>query len=317
MQGTAVLGLALTATVSLARAQPQPSAAEPPSEYTLLVDDAVREYNYSHWAEARALFKQAHALQPNARTERGLGLTSFELRHYVDAVNELQSALDDGRNALSPTQRNEVSAVIERARRYVGAVRVELEPADATLLLNGTQTDKHDLVLDVGDYELSAKAPGYQDASLKLSVEGGQSRALKLRLVPAPVGDVPKDLPSDSRGTIQRVLGWSAVGLGAVGLAVGAVFELQRSNKLSDRDAICPSGRDCTADDQSAIDHLTQEARTASTIGIVGLISGVALAGAGVVALLTVPGSERPAQVSLSPMVGRDAYGALLTARSF
>jgi hypothetical protein len=314
----AVLGLALAAPLASA----QQAAGSEPAEYTRLVGEAVREYNDGNWAEARALFEQAHAVQPNARTERGMGLTSFELRHYVDAITELQTALDDQRNPLSTAQRTEVTEVIARAQGYVGTVHVDLVPKDAILLLNGRATDKCEFVLNVGDYELAAKAPGYQDAMLKLNVEGGQTRTVKVELVPMSSGggeggSGAGQTGGPSPGATQRLIGWTAVGVGGLGLALGVIFEVQRSSKLSDRNAICASGQDCTPDDQRSIDNLTSQAQTASTIGVVGLVSGVVFAAGGLVLVFTAPHAEQASHVSLAPRVGRDFQGAVLTARAF
>lgn len=313
---TALALLALAGPVSLAMAQQ--SAGGEPVEYARTVGEAVREFNAGNWAEARTLFEQAHALQPNARTERGLGLTSFELRHYVDAVSELQAALDDQRNALSAAQRTEVADVVARAKRYVGTIRVELAPKDALLLLDGRPVDKRELVLNVGDYELGAKAPGYKDASLKLNVEGGQTHEVKVELVRVSVssgGGAVSQTDAPAPSSAQRLIGWTAVGAGALGLTLGLIFELQRSSKLSDRDAICPTSQDCTVDDQRSIDNLTGQARTASTIGAVALITGVVFAAGGLALVFTAPRAEHTSQVSLSPRIGRDFQGALFTAR--
>src|SRR3954470_14714051 len=66
-----------------------------PAGYDDLIKRAVVEFDNSHWAEARALFGRAHELAPNARTFRGLGITAFELRRYVDATRELEASLND------------------------------------------------------------------------------------------------------------------------------------------------------------------------------------------------------------------------------
>jgi outer membrane protein assembly factor BamD (BamD/ComL family) len=50
---------------------------------SVLIGDAVAEYEAGHYQEARALFRQAHEKQPTARTLRGIGMASFELRDYV------------------------------------------------------------------------------------------------------------------------------------------------------------------------------------------------------------------------------------------
>jgi hypothetical protein len=122
-----------------------------------------------------------------------------------------------------PEQRAEVSTALARARRYVGSVRVAVVPAKATVLIDGRVAEQRELVLNVGDYRLSAKAPGYEHTTLALNVAGGETQDVRLQLV--PIG-VDRD---DDRGATQRLLGWSALGVGAAALTVGLIFELQRS----------------------------------------------------------------------------------------
>lgn len=179
------------------------------SDYQRLIHDALQEYDAGHWAEARALFGRAHDLSPSARTLRAMGNADFELRHYVAALRELKAALDDTRNPLSAAQRNETARVIERARSYVGSVRIEVEPEDAELLLEGDRVEGRELTLDSGDYTLVARAQGYQDGEAHVSVQGGQTRTISLHLVPIdlavkPAPDASTPAMSAARDTPQR-----------------------------------------------------------------------------------------------------------------
>src|SRR5262249_43441282 len=60
-----------------------------------LIADAVAEYDAGHFEEARALFRRAQAEAPSARTLRGIGMASFELRDYVEADRALAAALGE------------------------------------------------------------------------------------------------------------------------------------------------------------------------------------------------------------------------------
>jgi hypothetical protein len=322
-----VLACLLACAPSAARAQA--TDASNTDAYPQLIGQAVDEYNHANWAEARALFAQAHAIQPSARTQRGLGLSAFELRDYVDAIAHLRDALADQRNALSPEQRDEVGEVITRAQRYVGAVHVEIVPNDAELLINGQRADKLEFELNVGDYDFAAKAPGYANAALKVNVQGGRANTLRLELVPmkdaappAPArssGVGPAGASAATQSSIQPILGWTAIGLSAASLAVGVALEIERGSDLSRRDAICRTGTESDCDDraQSRVDALTTQARTASTIGTVALITSAAFAAGGIALLLTAPSDERAEQVTLAPVLGPVAQGVMLSARAW
>ena len=59
--------------------------------YRRLIKEGLAEYEARHFDEARSLFQRAHDLNPNARTHRGIGMASFELRDYVSAVHNLSA----------------------------------------------------------------------------------------------------------------------------------------------------------------------------------------------------------------------------------
>ncbi len=104
-----------------------------------------------------------------------------------------------------------------------------------------------------------------------------------------------------SGGELQRTLGWTAAGVGVVGLAVGTVFQFQRSSKLSERDDLCPSSVDCAPGTQERINALTDEARSAATVSAVSLIAGGVLVTGGLALVLTAPKGR--ASAALTPIV--------------
>ena len=211
----------------------------------------------------------------------------------------------------------------------MGTVRIELVPEGAALLVDGRPVEGSEFTLDVGDYALTARAAGFKDARVTLNVEGGQSRrpcgsarpARRTRAAgesASPCARRPGNgdgLPIP--GSPSASSGFTSLGLGAAGLVTGLVFELQRSDKLSDRDAICPTSMNCSLDDQANIGRLTEEARTASTISLVGWIAGAAFAATGVVLLLTAESGTEASSVAVMPSVGRDGAGVALRVVGF
>src|SRR6185295_8241781 len=114
-------------------------------------------------------------------------------------------------------------------------------------------------------------------------------------------------------GNTQRILGWTAIGAGVIGIGIGIIFELKESSKVSDRDAICPSNR-CTVDEKSHIDSLQSEAETAGAIGTTGLIAGGVLAAGGLTLLFTAPKKEAPT-ARVVPVLGQGFAGVRVTGR--
>lgn len=165
----------------------EPAASDeavPPVEYRETIDAAVAEFAVGHHAEARALFRRAHASFPSARTLRGIGMCSFELREYADAVRALSAALSDGRRPLTDEQRAQVEATLARADAFVGRFTVSA-PGGSELLVDGAASPTAlepdgSLLLTLGAHVVSARREGVVTAEVRVDVQGGERAALTL-----------------------------------------------------------------------------------------------------------------------------------------
>lgn len=286
-------------------------SAEAQAEYRDVVARAVAEFEAGRWEEARALFLRGHELWPSARTHRTLGMTSFELRTYALALQELQAALDDARRPLDDTQRLEVEALIERTRAFVGRYRVSVTPADAELLVDGRPTELGDeqLVLEVGDHELIARAPGHGELRRKLRVQGREDEEIALSLVPEPAATVPAPPPAPARaGTSAPVTTRDAAGgrlwtwiVGGGAIALGgasAVLWISAKDEFDELDAECNDMGGCLRAETDVSTLETLETAHQVTLGL------AIAAGIGAVALFFVEGGgdeEAPARVAVAP----------------
>jgi hypothetical protein len=321
--GVALLAAALLLGARTVHAEPSADAA-----YRDLVDQALGEFKHKHWPEARVLFARAHELHPNARTLRGLGVVSFEMREYVSAVVYLQQALDESRQALTDAQRGECVGLITRARTYIGGYAVALVPETASLLVDGAAPARAadgEVLLAFGEHTLAASAAGYQELTRRIQVQGGERVELRLVLSPElPPEPVPPPLAltveepaagapgqreappvSASREPyLVRTGGlkytWVALGAGVVfgGLAGGAWFMGdQEFNRLKDscRDRAA-SGDPCVAGDTNTKKITRYEKLTNAGIGL----SAVSAVTAAVLLAVEWP-RERRISVALSP----------------
>jgi hypothetical protein len=172
----------LTLTPPGARAQDAEDAV-----YKDLIEQALSEFKHKNWQESRALFTRAHERNPNARTLRGLGVVSYEMRDYVNAMVNLKAALDDSRQPLTDVQRKECEGLLARAQTYVGVFALKLEPSDAQVLLDGAAPSRNGeghLLVPFGEHVISASAPGRQASSTRLNVQGGERGEIALVLPP-------------------------------------------------------------------------------------------------------------------------------------
>ncbi|HMF42619.1 MAG TPA: hypothetical protein VKQ32_18235 [Polyangia bacterium] len=158
---------------------------------SVLIGDAVAEYDAGHFQEARALFRQAHEKSPTARTLRGIGMCSFELRDYVEAARALAASLRDQRRPLTAEQKRHAEALLARAHTFIGRFTVHVKPATASLFVDGHPAELEPdgvLLLPFGRHQLSLRCPSCSPAEKDEDVEvsGGEHKELELALAPSP-----------------------------------------------------------------------------------------------------------------------------------
>lgn len=242
-------------SVSSARAVAQAS-----DRYEESVQQAVIEYKAGNFEEAHALFLDAHASKPNARTWRGLGVCAFELRLYVEAAADLEAALADSRKALTPEQRAEATELLEKARAFVSTYDVRLSPDTARVEVDGkpAQLSAETLLLDPGRHVVVVRAAGYVEQRIELRTGAGVRDELVIDLVAL----MPRDAPEQSTKTSgvvdssasrqvpsaqqRRPWTWS-LSAGAVAATAVAVVLRLRVGVLRDDFARCrdENGEDC------------------------------------------------------------------------
>jgi hypothetical protein len=314
-----------------ARAQAEPATQTTSSAYDGFIEQALQAYDAGRFAEARASFRRAHEVSPTARTLRTIGMCSFNLGDYVDAATSLAAALEETRKPLTSEQRKQVAELIARSNQEIGRFQLRLSPADATLNLDGrpvTLNAQHELLVEPGRHELSIQAHGHRGVQSRLSVEGGDRTTLEYNLVavaegknelPAPGSLQPTaadsqdtqlagldSAPARSEQThgLQSTLGYTSLGVGAVGLAVFGVFgvlAIVEQNKLHDE---CPGGA-CEPSHYQELDHYN----TYKTVATVGLISGGAFALLGTGLLLFRPERGDQQRAAIEPMLGLGSLG--------
>jgi len=317
-----------------ASAEPTPqstSAESAASEYDTAIREAVDAYEAGRFAEARTSFRQAHEIMPTARTLRIIGMCSFNLGDYADAVANLEAALKDTRKPLTDEQRTHVTGLLAQANTRVGRFRLRLSPQETHLDVDGRKDvdiQGGELVLDAGQHDIAAHADGYQTANSKLNVQGSDRTTLVFNLkhetattpsTPAPVAAVavpqPPVVPHEKPSNTLRNLGYVSLGLGAaslIGFGVTGALALSDKSSLDDK---CPS-RTCPANVQSDVDSYD----TLKTISTITLISGGVFTALGAVLLIAQPSKpetraerETPrksrAQATITPYIAPFAIG--------
>jgi hypothetical protein len=166
-----------------------PSAVRADDEaYEKAIADGIAEFDRGNYPEAKVLFRMAHNLDPNARTLRGMGMTAFEMREYVNALALLELALIHKKKPLTKKQREHMEGLVSRCRVFIATYKVELDPPDAIIMVDGSRgtVEAGSLLLDPGEHELVVKAEGYRKLIRRVRAEGGKQGTLELELEPEP-----------------------------------------------------------------------------------------------------------------------------------
>jgi hypothetical protein len=165
--------------------RPCGSLAHADAAYDEAVRQGLAEFEDAHYPEALEEFRRAHALSPNARTLRGLGMVEFELRNYGECARLLEQALSSSVRPLDAGQRAASETLLGRARRYLGELHLETEPSSARVIVDGSSVElgSHGvLLLQVGEHSLEVQAPGRAPHKRTLQVRGGERTALHISL---------------------------------------------------------------------------------------------------------------------------------------
>ena len=197
----AAAGPAVTATAQ--------AADDDSTPVSVLIGDAVAEYDAGHFQEARALFRQAHERQPTARTLRGIGMCSFELRDYVEATRSLAASLRETRRPLTSEQKRHAELLLARAHTFVGRFTVKIKPANASLFVDGHPAELEPdgvLLLSFGRHQLSLRCASCAptEKEQEITVSGGEHKEIELALAPAPP---PRRRTSPARHVGHRHVG--------------------------------------------------------------------------------------------------------------
>jgi len=267
--------------------------------YKMLVEEAVMEFGEGRYAEARALFGQAHAIKPNARTLRGLGMTAFELRNYTVALRMLQDSLASRVNPLTPKQQEHAQGLISRSQVFVGTFKITM-PAGAKIKVDGHDAElssDNSLMLDTGKHSVVAVFASGAREERSVDVKGNEQGALEFgasgaaaapAVVPPPEqvaeqaqeGQPAEEQPAEEAAADDGgedeldIVPLALMGGGAV-LLVGAVvtgsMAMQAGLVLDDR---CPKGEPCHDSLQEVKDRMETMALVTDVLWISGAIAG-------------------------------------------
>lgn len=281
-------------------------AQEAPSEaaYEAALDRALEAHGAGNFAEAEAAMREAHALSPNARTLRRLGVILYAEKRYLEAIAPLEAALASAEKALSAELRAGVEELLSRIWQRVGRLTLRVEPASREVRIDGAAPLLHgtDIVLAAGEHQVEVTAPEREPYVLTLRTQAGSRDSLYVVLAAAsggrpastvqrvgPVAPAPEAVRlADLRRRDKRLLTptWRTgllVGGGAL-LVAGAASWLTAFVRYDALERDCERGDGC---DPRTLPQRYEDKRILPLNA-----AGIALVSTGAAALLTVGALE-------------------------
>jgi hypothetical protein len=313
-----------------------------------LASQAKAAYASGDYERARDLFHRAYTLIPAPTISLNEARALVKLHRLVDASEAYMRGVRTSLDAGSPEQfrtaarDSEVELVLLKPR----IPKLTVVPSgpgagdpDLVVTLDGKAMHRAvigvETPVDPGKHRVTARAPGGDEASEEFTLEEKQKRRVEI-LVPAgrtlppaegtpaesrvesspmspspaapPPPPSPPAPPDRSVSSTQRILGFTAVGVGVAGVATGVITGLMAASKYSQAESGCPSRACVEGSPGDDALHSFRTLRTVSTVGYV--VGGVGLAG-GIALLLTLPASTAARASSVHPWVGAGQAGVL------
>lgn len=293
-----------------------------------LMRSGITEYRKNHFDAARAAFEAAWKLRHHTAIAASLADVEMKLGRFRDAAEHWQYYL-----ASSPPDRAEAEGQLAECSKHVGRVDVTVEPAAATLILDGNATEREPpdapLWLDPGEHTLSAKLAERSSPERKLTIAAGETQTVSLTVErpeatetsapEAPTSPIVTPATMSSSNDVRpqagnaartwTVIGGSALTAAALGVGIGYMLD---ANALDDDAAQLRAKTETGVDpklvkDQAqctlpsgvrpaACDELrakVNDANSARIVSIVGFASAGAFAAATVVTYFLWPSEHR------------------------
>ena len=310
------------AAVLLVVGLPAPARAQAPEAGKAVAQRMLHDGNAlldeGRAAEALEKFNQAYLMYPSPKLHYNIGQAQSLIPGHEAAAYEAMSRFLDEAKDANPELRAAAQKQREQLRAKVGLVTVAADPPDADLLVDDASVGKRAgdarLVLGIGTHKLSIQKDALVSPPQSLTIAGGDSTEIKLRLAPfvsppslpaaPPPALVPPPVPSSAilgaaaaspaanvvavqaappsgsgSWTWQRRLG---VGLGAVAAASLIFGIVEHVNYFSTADDFrndgCGTNNLAVGQNCKALDD---QFRSAETLFIVGYAGAAALGAAG------------------------------------
>lgn len=138
----------------------------------------------SRWQDAIREFEAARDLRATAAVYNNLGLAYRAVGRNGDAIRALRDYLRIAGNEIEPARVHQVTEYIRELSATIGRLRIDLEPATATLTLDGAAAPGDSVWRDVdpGRHVIAAEAAGFRGATRRVEVSPGGTVEIDMHL---------------------------------------------------------------------------------------------------------------------------------------
>ncbi|MBI3204406.1 MAG: tetratricopeptide repeat protein [Myxococcales bacterium] len=273
-------GLVTSPSVAFAKGAPSAKQAE---------KDGQKAEKQGKWEEAKAAYEKALELDDKAETRLRLATVEEKLGHLVEAADHLKKALEAKK--ISGAQSAKAKRDLKALEKRIPTLTFDLPKGfGGTVKLDDRQLSAGELGGPVpanpGRHEVKAEAEGMKPYAETVELAEKDKKNLSVLMTELPKeeptsSDEPeKDKPKATGG--NKTLAYVALGVGVVGLGVGAFMGLQAKQTKGEIDDKCKNGV-CPEGERDLYD----KGKSQADISTVGFIVGAVGIGAGTVLLLT------------------------------
>jgi hypothetical protein len=330
--GTLALLCGLAITTVTGRAHAQDQQAENVAAARSLGIQGVQLADAGKCPEAIEKLSRAESLYHAPTILGRLGECQIAVGQIVLGTENLNRVV---REQLPPNAPKAFKAAQERAAKVletalprIAYLTVIVEPSDANASVSVGGAPVPSALIgverptDPGKRVVVATAPGYLEAKAEVELAEGARQAVTLKLLPDPAAATVAPVatpapppatpqhpqPDQATGGGNKTLSYVMLGVGGVGIAVGAVTGSMALGKKNGLD--CPENR-CSGAEADELDS----ANTLALVSTIGFGVGLAAATVGVVLLVTsgnsneAPRAARASGLRIEPYVGLKSVG--------
>lgn len=273
-------GLVTSPDAAFAKGAPSAKQAE---------KDGQKAEKQGKWEDAKAAYEKALELDDKPETRVRLAAVEDKLGRLVEAAEHLKKALESKK--LSFAQSTKAKGQLKSLEKRIPTLTFDLPKGfGGTVKLDDRELSAGELSSPVpanpGKHEVKAEAEGMKPFTESVELAEKDKKNLSVLMTELPKeeptsdGEPEKDKPTKSGGS--NTLAYVALGVGVVGVGVGAFMGLQAKSTKSEIDDKCKNGV-CQEGERDLYD----KGKTQADIATVGFIVGAVGIGAGTVLLLT------------------------------